>query len=99
MKLVEWSMQGMEFRNCNCAYGCPCQFNALPTHGDCKAVAAFDIVEGHHDKTRLDGLKAVAVLAWPGAIHEGKGEALIIVDERADPEQRTAPLPILTGHA
>jgi hypothetical protein len=53
----------------------------LPTHGDCKAVVALDITEGHHGNTRLDGLKTVAVLAWPGPIHEGKGEALIAVDD------------------
>ncbi|MGA7790694.1 MAG: DUF1326 domain-containing protein, partial [Xanthobacteraceae bacterium] len=29
--------------NCNCAYGCPCQFNALPTHGNCEAVAGMQI--------------------------------------------------------
>ena len=94
---TKWTIKGREFVNCNCAYGCPCQFNALPTHGNCKAVAAFDIVKGHHGKTRLDGLKAVGVLAWPGPIHEGKGEALLIIDKRAKPEQREALLRILTG--
>lgn len=97
MTNIEWTIKGREFVNCNCAYGCPCQFNALPTHGHCKAVAAFEIIEGHHGKTRLDGLKAVGILAWPGAIHEGKGEALIVVDERASPEQREALLRILSG--
>ena len=37
MKFVEWSMQGTEFVNCNCGYGCPCQFHGDPTHGDCCA--------------------------------------------------------------
>ena len=94
---VKWAIKGREFVNCNCAYGCPCQFNALPTHGNCKAVTAFEIIEGYHGNTRLDGLKAVAVLAWPGPIHEGKGEALIVVEERAKPEQREALLRILSG--
>jgi len=97
MAMVEWRVQGREFANCNCAYGCPCQFNALPTHGDCKAVCGFDIAEGHHGKTRIDGLRAVAVLSWPGPIHEGKGEAFIIIDQRAKPHQREALLRILTG--
>jgi hypothetical protein len=94
---VKWEIKGREFVNCNCAYGCPCQFNALPTYGNCKAVAAFEISEGHHGNTRLDGLKAVAVLAWPGPIHEGKGEALIVIDERAEPGQRDALIRILSG--
>jgi hypothetical protein len=94
---IKWEIRAREFVNCNCSYGCPCQFNALPTHGDCKAVAAFDIIDGHHGKTRLDGLKAVGVLAWPGPIHEGKGEAQIVIDERATEAQRDALLRILSG--
>ena len=31
--MVEWFVKGRELGNCNCSYGCPCQFNALPTHG------------------------------------------------------------------
>jgi hypothetical protein len=97
MTHVKWEIKGREFVNCNCAYGCPCQFNALPTHGNCTAVSALEISEGHHGNTRLDGLKAVALLAWPGPIHEGKGEALIVIDERAEPGQRDALLRILSG--
>ena len=33
---------------CNCAWGCPCQFNALPTHGRCEAMVAVRIREGHY---------------------------------------------------
>src|SRR6266436_564 len=94
---VKWAIKGREFVNCNCAYGCPCQFNALPTHGNCKAVVGFDIEEGHHGGTRLDGLKAAGVLAWPGPIHEGRGEAQLIIDQRATPAQRQALLRILAG--
>ena len=38
---TEWSLTAKEFVNCNCAYGCPCQFNALPTHGKCEAAAGI----------------------------------------------------------
>ena len=37
------------------------------------------------------------VLSWPGPIHEGDGQALPIVDERASPEQREALLRIMSG--
>lgn len=95
--MIPWEIHGSEFGNCNCSYGCPCQFNALPTHGDCRAVAAIDIEEGHHGDTPLDGLRIAVVLAWPGPIHEGDGQALPIVDERATPEQREALLRIMSG--
>jgi len=38
---TQWTIKGREFVNCNCSYGCPCQFNGLPTHGKCQAVAGF----------------------------------------------------------
>jgi hypothetical protein len=94
---VKWTIKGKEFVNCNCSYGCPCQFNGLPSKGNCEAVGAFEIEEGFHGQTRLDGLKFVGIFRWPGAIHEGKGEAAVVVDERATPEQRQALLRILTG--
>jgi hypothetical protein len=79
---TKWTIKGREFVNCNCSYGCPCQFNGLPTHGHCQAVGGFEIEQGHHGSTKLDGLKFVGIFRWPGAIHEGKGEAAVVIDER-----------------
>src|SRR5207249_542327 len=42
MAETRWMLKGREFGNCNCAYGCPCQFNALPTYGHCYGLAVFD---------------------------------------------------------
>ncbi len=95
--MIEWELHGMEFGNCNCAYGCGCQFNALPTHGHCQAIAFFRIDHGHFGTTRLDGLNMAGVYKWPGPVHEGRGLMQPIIDERADTAQRTALLGILTG--
>jgi hypothetical protein len=97
MPYVEWEIKAREFANCNCAYGCPCQFNALPTHGYCQAVVGYEIDEGHFGETRLEGLRAVYVGKWPGAVHEGNGEMQVIIDERADDAQREALRKILYG--
>jgi len=94
---TNWTIHGREFVNCNCSYGCPCQFSGLPTYGHCRAVAGMEIEQGHHGATRLDGLKFVAIFRWPGAIHEGKGEAAVVVDERAIEAQRGALLRIISG--
>jgi hypothetical protein len=94
---TEWTIEGREVVHCNCAYGCPCQFNARPTQGNCHAVLGVAIDSGHHGETRLDGLRIAAVVAWPGAIHEGRGHIVPIVDERATPEQREALLRIMSG--
>ena len=67
--MTAWEIKGREFGNCNCDYGCPCQFNALPTHGHCRGLAVFDIETGFHGATRLDGLRAAGIFRWPGPIH------------------------------
>ena len=97
MSDTKWSIEGREFVNCNCAYGCPCQFMARPTHGGCQAVVGVQIDTGFHGEVRLDGLTIAAIASWPGAIHEGRGQIVPIVDERATPEQRASLLRIMAG--
>lgn len=97
MSNIDWRIKGLEFVNCNCDPGCPCQFMSRPTHGDCQALAAVKIEEGYFGETRLDGLSFAMTLKWPGAIHEGNGQAQAFVDERATPEQREAVMAILSG--
>jgi hypothetical protein len=94
---IQWMIRGPEIATCNCAYGCPCQFNSLPTHGDCRAAVAMQIEQGHFGDVQLDGLRWAALAAWPGPIHEGHGEIQPIVDSRATPAQRDALLNIMSG--
>ena len=95
--MIDWEIKGRELVNCTCEYGCNCQFNALPDKGHCHAVAGIQVDQGHHGKTRLDGLRIAAIFKWPGPIHEGNGEAIAFVDEKADAAQREALLKIMTG--
>jgi hypothetical protein len=94
---AKWTIRGKEFANCNCSYGCPCQFNGLPTHGHCRAVVGIAIEMGHHAATPLDGLNVAGIFRWPGPIHEGHGEAIVFVDKQANEAQRNALLRILSG--
>jgi len=95
--MTSWEIEGRELINCNCAYGCPCQFNALPTHGNCEAMGGIAIDKGHYGNVRLDGLKLAVVMHWPGPIHEGKGQCQPIVDVKANAQQREALLKIMSG--
>ena len=94
---VEWRVKGTELVNCNCAYGCPCQFNALPTYGDCRAAIGYQIEEGHFGAVQLAGLRMAMLVSWPGPIHLGNGTMQLIIDERADAGQRDALVKIMTG--
>lgn len=95
--MTPWEIKAREFVNCNCDWGCPCQFNALPTHGQCEATGAIVIDEGHYGDVSLDGTRIAFVFWWPGPIHEGKGKCLPIVDEASSEEQRNALLTIMSG--
>ncbi len=95
--MTPWEIQADEIGNCNCAYGCPCQFNALPTHGNCEAILGLDIKKGHFGGVKLDGLRIATAYWWPGPVHEGEGKAFFIIDDRADEDQRAALLSILSG--
>jgi hypothetical protein len=97
MAFVDWKWQGIQVSNCNCNVGCPCQFNALPSNGNCRAYMFGRIDKGHFGKTKLDGLHFGGLFAWPGPIHMGNGEAMPVIDERADKDQRAAIEAILFG--
>jgi len=95
----KWTIHGKEFSNCNCAFGCPCQFNAASTYGLCEAIGSVMINEGHFNDTSLNGLCFVMLLKWPGEIAEGNGQQQVIIDERANPAQREALKKIAHGES
>jgi hypothetical protein len=97
MAQVDWEIRGPELVSCNCDWGCPCQFNARPTHGHCRAGIAVRIDKGHFADVGLDGVRFALTAAWPGAIHEGGGEIQPVVDHSADHRQREAVLKIMAG--
>jgi hypothetical protein len=96
-KKTDWYITGEEVVNCNCAWGCPCQFNALPTYGSCHGWLTCRIEEGHYGEVWLQDVKFSAVASFPGPIHEGNGTMQLIIDEGASPEQRRALEAITSG--
>lgn len=97
MANTDWRLKGEWVKNCNCAFGCPCDFNARPTHGVCKGLLGMHILEGHFGDTSLDGLNFFVIVDFPGPLHEGNGTAQAIIDERATAPQREALFAILSG--
>lgn len=94
---ASWSLKGTVLIACNCDYGCPCNFNAPPSHGKCEGGWSWHVDKGAFDGVSLDGLNFSLFAKWPGAIHLGNGEALMFIDERADERQRKAIARLLTG--
>ena len=94
---IKWRIVGEEFSSCNCNWGCPCQFNALPTTGQCEAFVTCLISDGYFGNTRLEGVVFSRIYWWPGATHEGNGVRRMIIDEQANKEQRDALIAIESG--
>ena len=95
----QWMIRGVEYGNCNCNYGCPCQFASPSTNGFCEAVVSGHIEEGNFNDVRLDGLDWAMLVQWPGEIAQGNGKQQAIIDERADSRQREALRKILHGES
>ena len=94
---VQWMIRGTEFANCNCNYGCPCQFGSPTTHGNCEGVISGHIEEGNFGDVRLDGLAFAMLFWWPGEIAAGNGRLQFVIDESASDEQRDGLGQILRG--
>jgi len=94
-----WQARGKVLVACNCDYGCPCNFNGLPTTGKCEGGWTWHIEQGRYGDVSLDGLSLSVMADWPGAIHEGNGRAAIFLDERADESQEAALTALARGEA
>ena len=87
---TKWKMSGSLLGECNCDWGCPCSFDAPPSHGSCRGVYTWVIEKGTYGDVKLDGCSVALPGIWPGAVHLGHGTQLVLIDGRATPAQRKA---------
>ena len=94
-----WRLKGKGYEFCNCQPGCTCNFSGFPTSpdGSCRAAVATHITEGTCGDVDLSGIKAVAILDWPKAIHDGGGKAIFVVPPAVSDEQLGCLAQIFTG--
>lgn len=93
----QWFLETEYLQSCNCDYGCPCNFNALPTPGNCEALVAYHVRKGNFGDTTLDDVIFAWGLWWPKAIHMGDGLGKLYVDKKASLEQIKAIEEITSG--
>lgn len=86
----KWRMKGSLVGACNCDWGCPCNYDARPTKGFCEGIYAIVVKEGRYGDVSLDGLKFLFAGHAPGAVHEGNLTSVVVIDDKATPEQRAA---------
>jgi hypothetical protein len=87
---VSYYLKGFSVGGCSCDWGCPCNFEAPPTRGFCEGGGVWQIEEGHYGGVKLDGLRIGLSAMSPAALHLGNVTLIILVDERADAQQRQA---------
>ena len=88
--VTKWRLSGSLLGECNCDWGCPCSFDAPPTHGGCRGVYTWVVDKGAYGDVTLDGLVFALPGTFPGAVHLGHGTQVLLADERAAPAQRKA---------
>jgi hypothetical protein len=97
-----WKVAGQYYETCSCDFVCPCvltQLAAKPTKGSCTVAMAFKIDQGNFGQVRLDGLGFILIGFTPEEMGKGNWSAGVIVDERANPEQRDGIVAVASGAA
>ena len=94
---AKWNLEVEYIQSCNCDYGCPCNFNGLPTHGNCEALVGYRVLDGKFNDTVLDDVVFAEGCWWPKAIHQGGGTGALYVDSNATDQQVAAIEEIFSG--
>jgi hypothetical protein len=102
MATPSWNVAGQYYETCSCDFVCPCvpaQLTAKPTKGSCTFAMSFKIDRGNFGDLALDGLGFIVVGFTPAEMGSGNWSAGVIVDERANAQQRDAIVTIASGAA
>ena len=94
---TKWNLKGFLLGACSCDWGCPCSFNAVPTKTFCEGGYVWNVTKGEFDGISLDGLTFCWVARSPGPLHLGNVKTQVIIDERANADQRRALATLFTG--
>ena len=92
----KYSLKAQMVSGCNCAWGCPCNFEVPPSYGNCEGVYMWHVESGDYNGVSLDGTTFGQFGLYPEAIHLGNGTVFDVIDERLSPEQRAVVEIILT---
>src|SRR3954471_5681015 len=102
MGTPSWAIGGRYYETCSCDFVCPCiltQMSANPTKGSCTFAMAMHIQRGSFGPVPLDGIPFVILGLTPGPMSEGNWSVGLVIDERANDQQRDAIEMIAGGKA
>jgi hypothetical protein len=100
MATPSWTASGRYYETCSCDFVCPCilqQMSVEPTAGTCTFAMAFQVERGKYGSVSLDGLGFIVLGLTPEAMGKGNWSVGLVIDERANAEQRDAITAIGSG--
>ena len=95
--MSNWRVEGNYIEACNCEAVCPCIVFSPPTDGECVALLGWNIDNGFHDDTSLDGLNVAMLANANGNMKDGNWKVVLYIDERANEAQKEALQGIFSG--
>ena len=102
MAAPSWSISGQYFETCSCDFVCPCilsQMTARPSKGSCTFAMAMQVERGSYGEVPLDGVAFVVLGYTPEEMSKGNWKVGLVIDDRANAEQREAVTAIASGAA
>jgi len=102
MAAPSWSISGQYFETCSCDFVCPCilsQMTARPSKGSCTFAMAMQVERGSYGDVPLDGVAFVVLGYTPEEMSKGNWKVGLVIDDRANAEQREAVTAIASGAA
>jgi hypothetical protein len=92
-----YKLEGDLLEACSCNTLCPCWIGEDPDTGYCDGTIGWHIDRGEIRGVDVSGLTVVGIAKIPGNVFAGNWKAVIIVDDRATPEQQEALLEVFSG--
>ncbi len=99
---TQWTIAGDYLEACNCDVACQCIWMEEPDDGRCTVSLAWHVREGSYGDVDLGGLNAI----WLARYEDGNPfdpdatwPLVLLIDERADDEQRAALEAVFGGQA
>ena len=102
MTTTSWNITGEYYETCSCDFVCPCilgQMMTRPSKGSCTFAMALHILRGSFGGLSLDDISFIVLGYTPGEMAKGNWSVGLVIDERANAQQRDAITAIASGAA
>jgi hypothetical protein len=87
---MAYQLEGRLLEVCNCNIACPCWLGEDPDPGFCNSAEGYHFDTGQIDGVDVSGLTVGVLSHVPGNILAGNHRVVLVIDDRATPEQEQA---------